>query len=130
MKSAKVFLFFLGVFLVLFGLGLAVTSYPLSGVAVVAVLFVLAWLSDRRNRRDLAALEAVLAGLACPHCGASFGRDAASAAIHPRRAKAKGEFSVQDDFGFSSVDCVHCGLRSLFERSSHELLPLQKSNVA
>jgi hypothetical protein len=135
MKPAKIILILLGVSLATLAAFGAVSLYRhhprvfLGGATVLAVLFVMASLSDRRSRRELAAAETVLARTACPLCGALFGREAASLAIHPPRPPNM-KYMIADDQGYSTVTCPGCGARSLFHRLTHELSSTPQRNVA
>jgi hypothetical protein len=56
-----------------------------TAASILALLFVLSWREDRRNRRFMARAESILAGLSCPQCGGCYGSDVAFAALHPPR---------------------------------------------
>lgn len=135
MKPAKIILILLGASVATLGAFGVVSFYRqhprvfLGVAAVLSILFVIASASDRRTRRQLAVTETVLARTACPLCGALFGRDAASVAIHPPRLP-NVKYMIEDDFGYSTVTCPSCGARSLFDRLTHELLPSSQPNVA
>ncbi len=122
MKSkVDIISFLAGLGIVVFGLIRLYPDHPRVTVILGSGFFLLvalAWLSEYRRNKAMAASEGILAELHCPRCGSLYGAAAAFAAFHPPPPP---EPMIGDNFGYLYVICPSCGERSLFHDQTHEL---------
>jgi H+/Cl- antiporter ClcA len=96
-------------------------AYPCFAVLGVVFGAVAVW--DVRLRMRSRESQRVLASLPCPSCRGVFGSLAAHDAFHPPRLP-RG-LIIDDDFGYATVKCPHCGEESMFHRTGRELVHLR-----
>jgi hypothetical protein len=99
-------------------------AYPC--FSVLGVLFIVAAVWDVRLRKQLRESQRLLASLACPACGTSFGSRTAHEAFNPPPPPRD---MIVDDFGYASVTCLECGAESMFHRTERELVPLRAART-